>query len=136
MSYNESLSPNSNYPPMSQSEWDNAPFNEPVIPEKDFEVDVEYVLQKKAVNVTTDDYIPEFDEETGHVDANTEDTDWGNAYNNSHYTIPELLVELESYIKQDLERYKGSATKERQLKEMLEDCQGWELYDKSYCEAE
>ena len=123
------------YPP--GAEFDpNAPYNEPVIPEQDFEVDVEYVLQKKAVKVTTDDYNPEFDEETGHVDANTEDTDWENAYNNSHYTIPELLNELESYIKQDLERYKGSATKERQLKEMLEDCQGWELYDKSYSESE
>lgn len=114
----------------------NAPYNEPVIPERDFEVDVEYVLQKKAVKVTTDDYSPEFDDETGHVDANTEDTDWENAYNNSHYTIPELLSELESYIKQDLERYKGSATKERQLKEMLKDCDGWELYDKSYSESE
>lgn len=123
------------YPP--GAEFDpNAPYNEPVIPEQDFEVDVEYVLQKEAVKVTTDDYIPEFDEETGHVDANTENTDWENVYENSHYTIPELLSELESYIKQDLERYKGSATKERQLKEMLEDCQGWELYDKSYSESE
>lgn len=119
------------YPP--GAEFDpNAPYNEPVIPERDFEVDVEYVLQKKSVNVTTDDYRPEFDDETGHVDANTEDTDWENAYKNSHYTIPELLSELESYIKQDLELYKGNATKERQLKEMLEDCQGWELYDKAY----
>ena len=123
------------YPP--GAEFDpNAPYNEPVIPEQDFEVDVEYVLQKKAVKITTDDYSPEFDEETGHVDANTDDTDWENAYENSHYTIPELLSELESYIKQDLERYKGSATKERQLNEMLKDCQGWELYDKSYSESE
>ena len=123
------------YPP--GAEFDpQAPWNEPVIPERDFEVDVEYVLQKKAVKVTTDDYSPEFDEETGHVDANTEDTDWENAYENSHYTIPELLSELESYIKQDLERYKGSQTKERMLNEMLRDCQGWELYDKSYSESE
>ena len=123
------------YPP--GAEFDpQAPWNEPVIPEQDFEVDVEYVLQKTAVKVTTDDYSPEFDEETGHVDANTEDTDWENVYENSHYTIPELLSELELYIKQDLERYKGSATKERKLKGMLEDCQGWEMYDKSYCEAE
>lgn len=28
MSYNESLRSDSNYPPMSQSEWDNAPWNE------------------------------------------------------------------------------------------------------------
>lgn len=123
------------YPPGAELD-PNAPYNEPVIPEQDFEVDVEYVLQKKAVKVTTDDYRPEFDDETGHVGANTEDTDWENAYNNSHYTIPELLSELESYINKDLERYKGSATKERQLKEMLEDCQGWEMYDKSYSESE
>jgi hypothetical protein len=125
---------NYNYP--AGSDTPDAPWNQSEPDDKDFLVDVEYVLQKKAVKVTTDDYSPEFDEETGHVDANTEDTDWENAYENSHYTIPELLSELESYIKQDLERYKGSATKERQLKEMLEDCQGWELYDKSYSESE
>ena len=28
MSYNESLRPDSNYPPMSQSDWDRAPWNE------------------------------------------------------------------------------------------------------------
>ena len=28
MSYNESLKSDSNYPPMSQSEWDRAPWNE------------------------------------------------------------------------------------------------------------
>lgn len=115
----------------------NAPYNEPIIPERDFEVDVEYVLQKKAVPVTTDKYNPEFDEEDGHTYANTADTNWEDVYNESgHYTIPELLQELENYIKEDLERYKGSRTKERQLKEMLESCQGWEVYDKTFSEAE
>ena len=137
MSYNESLSPNSNYPPMSQSEWDNAPWNEPVIPERDFEVDVEYVLQKTAVKVTTDDYSPEFDEETGHVDANTEDTDWENAYNNSgHFTIQEMLNELKEYVKADMQTCSPKSYKGAHLKRLLEDCDGWELYDKSYCEAE
>lgn len=109
----------------------NAPYNEPIIPERDFDIDVEFVMSKN-VTVTTNDYAPEYDDEDGREYANTENTDWGNAYENSHYTIPELLSELESYIKQDLERYKGSATKERQLKEMLEDCQGWEVKEKTF----
>ena len=115
----------------------NAPYNEPLIAEMEFGVDVEFVMQKKDVTVTTNDYIPEFDEEDGHTYANTEETNWENAYDQSgHYTIPELLQELENYIKADLERYKGYRTKERQLKEMLESCQGWEVYDKSFTEAE
>ena len=125
---------NYNYP--AGADTPDAPWNQSEPDDKDFLVDVEYVLQKKAVKVTTDDYSPEFDEETGHVDTNTEDTDWENAYENSHYTIPELLSELESYIKKDLARYKGSQTKERILNEMLRDCQGWEMYDKSYIESE
>lgn len=124
------------YPPGAEFDK-NAPYNEPVIPERDFEVDVEYVLQKKAISVTTDDYIPEYDDETGHTDANTSETDWENVYyDNDHYTILELLDVLKGYIKQDLERYKGLARKERELNAMLEDCEGWELYDKSYCESE
>lgn len=125
-----------NYPPGAAND-PNAPYNEPIIPERDFGVDVEFVMQKHDVTVTTDDYIPEFDEEDGHTYANTEETNWENAYDQSGcYTIPELLQELENYIKADLERYKGSRTKERQLKEMLESCQGWEVYDKSFSEAE
>lgn len=130
---------NYNYPLMSQSEWDNAPWNQSEPDDKDFFVDVEYILQKKNVKVTTRDYRPEVvtkDEEIVEP-LDTSDTKWENAYNESgHYTIPELLQELENYIKEDLERYKGSRTKERQLNEMLKDCQGWELYDKSYSESE
>ena len=124
------------YPP--GAEFDpNAPYNEPVIPEQDFEVDVEYVLQKKAVKVTTDDYSPEFDEETGHVDANTENTDWENAYNNSgHFTIQEMLDELKEYVKADMQTCSPNTCKGARLKRLLEDCDGWELYDKSYSESE
>lgn len=126
---------NYNYPPGADTS--DAPWNEPVIPDKDFEVDVEYVLQKKAVKVTTDDYRPEFDDETGHVDANTDDTDWENAYNNSgHFTIQEMLNELKAYVKADMQTCSPNTCKGAHLKRLLEDCDGWELYDKSYCEAE
>lgn len=136
MSYNESLSANSNYPPMSQSEWDNAPWNETELPDKDFKIDVEFFLRKKNVEVSTDDYIPEYDEEDGYVYVNTSETNWNEVYNSNHYTIIELLAELENYIKQDIERYKGSKTKERQLNEMLSDCKDWELLEQSCYESE
>lgn len=56
MSYNESLNSNSNYPPMSQSEWDSAPWNEVELPPKDVEVTVSITLSK-TMKVPVIDYI-------------------------------------------------------------------------------
>lgn len=132
MSYNESLSPNSNYPPMSQSEWDNAPFNEPIIPERDFDIDVEFVMSK-TVTVTTNDYAPEYDDEDGRENANTENTDWEQAYDNSgHLTIAEMLQELESYVKDDMTKTAPNSGKGRYLQRVLESCQGWEVKEKTF----
>lgn len=115
---------------MSKSQWDEATFNECAVPERKFVVDTEFVL-KKTVELLTDDYFQNKDKnELNSID--TSETDWKEAYNNNHYTILELLNELECYIKQDLERYKGSRTKEFQLKMMLDDCQGWILSDEHY----
>ena len=55
MSYNESLDPNSNYPPMSQSEWDNAPWNQEENEEREVEVTISVTLSK-TVKVYTKDY--------------------------------------------------------------------------------
>ena len=113
----------------------NAPYNEPVIPERDFDVDVEFTMQK-TVTVTTNEYQPEYDEEDGNTYANTDDTNWEHAYNESgYYTIPKLLQELENYVRQDLERYKGNKTKERQLNALLKSCQCWIVTDMSFTEA-
>ena len=132
MSYNESLSPNSNYPPMSQSEWDNAPFNEPIIPERDFDIDVEFVMSK-TVTVTTNDYAPEYDDEDGRENANTENTDWEQAYDNSgHLTIAEMLQELESYVKDDMTKTAPNSGKGRYLQRVSESCQGWEVKEKTF----
>ena len=56
MSYNESLNSNSNYPPMSQSEYDRAPWNEVELPPKDVEVTVSITLSK-TMKVPVTDYI-------------------------------------------------------------------------------
>lgn len=136
MSYNESLTPNSNYPPMSQSQWDAAPWNEVVVPERDFDVDIEVVLHKTAVPVTTNDYTPEFDEETGHTYAITDDTDWEKAYYESHTGIIGLLSELEKYIAKEMEQEDIKPNRKRYLEMLLEDCKDWELYDEAITECD
>ena len=110
----------------------NAPYNEPVIPERDFDIDVEFVMSK-AVTVTTNDYAPEYDDEDGHEYANTENTDWEKAYDNSgHLTIAEMLQELESYVKDDMTKTAPNSGKGRYLQRVLESCQGWEVKEKTF----
>lgn len=64
MSYNKSLRANSNYPPMSQSDWDRAPWNEVEQPPKDVEVTISAIVSK-TIKVPVRDYI--IDEE-GNID--------------------------------------------------------------------
>ena len=56
MSYNESLRANSNYPLMSQSDWDRAPWNEVELPPKEVEVTVSITISK-TTKVPVMDYI-------------------------------------------------------------------------------
>lgn len=110
----------------------NAPYNEPVIPELDFDIDVEFVMSK-TVTVTTNDYAPEYDDEDGREYANTENTDWEQAYdNNGHLTIAEMLQELESYVKDDMTKTAPNSGKGLYLKRVLESCQGWEVKEKTF----
>lgn len=110
----------------------NAPYNEPIIPERDFDIDVEFVMSK-TVTVTTNDYAPEYDDEDGRENANTENTDWEEAYDNSgHLTIAEMLQELESYVKDDMEKTAPNSGKGRYLQRVLESCQGWEVKEKTF----
>ena len=119
------------YPAGSYSD-PNAPYNEPVIPERDFDIDVEFVMSK-SVTVTTNDYAPEYDDEDGRENANTENTDWEEAYDNSgHLTIAEMLQELESYVKDDMEKTAPNSGKGRYLQRVLESCQGWEVKEKTF----
>lgn len=110
----------------------NAPYNEPIIHERDFDIDVEFVMSK-TVTVTTNDYAPEYDDEDGRENANTENTDWEQAYDNSgHLTIAEMLQELESYVKDDMTKTAPNSGKGRYLQRVLESCQGWEVKEKTF----
>lgn len=48
MSYNTSNNSNSNYPLMSQSDWDNAPFNQPSEQIEEIEATVSITLSKSV----------------------------------------------------------------------------------------
>lgn len=121
---------NYNYP--LGADTPDAPWNEPVIPERDFDIDVEFVMSK-TVTVTTNDYAPEYDDEDGREYANTENTDWEKAYDNSgNLTIAEMLQELESYVKDDMTKTAPNTGKGRYLQRVLESCQGWEVKEKTF----
>lgn len=144
MSYNESLNPNSNYPAMSQSQWDNAPWNEPTIPDMDFEVTCSQTLSR-TVTVTTNNYVLralgvdyEPDGEGGYDacgyqdSADTSDTNWSNEYaSNGHKTPLELIQLFKETLEQQLESWEGMedepyAKKEiHRIKYLIDECKGW-----------
>lgn len=137
MSYNESLKSNSNYPSMSQSEWDSAPFNEVEVPEKDFEVTCSQSLSKTVI-VATNNYTPgasgcdcEPDGEGGYYvcevqdPADTSNTNWADEYhNNDHYTPAQLLMLFKECLEENLKNGLVFKTP-RVTKHLIEECDGW-----------
>ena len=136
MSYNESLNPNSNYPPMSQSEWDSAPWNQTDVPEKEFEVTCSQTLSK-TTSIWTNDYIPgasgvdyESDDEGGccaygwQDPDDTSETDWKQAYKDVAMTPLDIINACETLAKHLLEQgttYIGPL----HMKELIKECEGW-----------
>lgn len=121
---------NYNYPPGADTP--DAPWNEPVIPERDFDVEVT-ITMSKVVTVTTDDYTPEYDDEDGNTYANTENTEWDKAFENSgHFTIAELLEELKGYVVEDMKTCAPNTGKGAHLQRLLLACEDWETIEESY----
>ena len=118
MSYNNSRNAKNNYPTMSQSEWDNAPWNDSRNQEQGFEVNVAITMSRDVI-ICTDNYRVGDDNE-----PNTDNTDWRKEYENKCYAIPDLL---KIYLKKDIESNKGNKSKEHRLNELLEACQGWNV---------
>ena len=101
----------------------SAPWNEPIIPEREFDVLVSQTLSRDA-SIYTDDYCPEFDEETGHTDANTEETDWKKAYQNVAMTPLDIINAAEKIAKTLLEQGQ-TRVGGIYLKSLVSDCKGW-----------
>lgn len=120
-----------NYPPGAAHD-PSAPYNQPVIPEMDFDVEVT-ITMSKVVTITTDNYVPEYDDEDGHTYANTENTEWDKEFENSgHFTIADLIEELKGYVVEDMKTCAPNTSKGAHLKRLLLACKDWETIEESY----
>ena len=121
---------NYNYPPGADTP--DAPWNQPVIPEREFDVEVT-ITMSKVVTITTDNYVPEYDDEDGHTYANTENTEWDKEFENSgHFTIADLIEELKGYVVEDMKTCAQNTRKVSHLKRLLLACEDWETIEESY----
>lgn len=135
MSYNESLNSNSNYPPMSQSEWDRAPWNQREQEEREFKVCISQTLSK-STTICTNDYAAEYEDETGNYRISTGDTQWKEALEDSEtYTPLDLINEFKKFLERLIEERKsnGESSKRNHLYEnsdnyyehLIEECKNW-----------
>lgn len=115
----------SDYYPVGAYSDPSAPYNEPVIPEREFDVQVVQVLSKSDT-VCTNRYQPEYDDETGHTYANTDDLDWEEVYKENCYTPKEII----SACKTIAEWVVKSGTNRIgtiYLPQIINECDGWEV---------
>lgn len=122
----------SGYYPAGAENDPNAPYNQVEVREREFDIECEFVM-RKCVTVTTNDYEPDYDDEDGREDANTENTDWAQAFAESgHFTIQDLIDELREYVKEDMKTCAPNTGKGAYLERLLEACQGWETAEENY----
>jgi len=122
---------NYNYPPGADTP--DAPWNEPVRPEIDAEVYVQFTVERIAT-ITTDEVW--WDEDGWELAA---DADIGKAYDDYYVAIPEMLGELTKYVKgemQVLEKFIKSRTANKEererysyLQRIIDSAGGWEVTD-------
>ena len=126
---------NYNYPPGADTP--DAPWNQEDVPEREFDVTISMSLSR-TVQCYTNKYIPEIDEENGHLYVDTSDTPWSEVYGDNHKTIPELLEELKKYIQKDLDNLADDETKmdkafhRRRLEFLLTECDEWTVDEEDY----
>ena len=127
---------NYNYP--YGADTPSAPWNEPEIPEMDFEVTCSQSLSRTAT-ITTNNYIPCVEDEPHnriHEEwADTSDTNWADEYSECGYMTPlELIGLLKEYLEKDLRDLQRNmlpndrsykATQARRLKGLIEECEDW-----------
>ena len=145
---------NYSYPP--GADGPDAPWNEVPVPEKEFEITVSQTLVKTC-DVVTDKYIPgpsgvdyDSDDEGGCVAIgwnepdDTSDVDWEQEYaENDHYTPLELINKFKKHLEKewDVLKYAEEANdaetrrRKREVKHLIEECEGWEADDTDFEEA-
>jgi hypothetical protein len=128
----------------------DAPWNEPIVPEKEFDVTCSQSLSKTVI-VTTNNYIPgaegvdyEPDDEGGycavgwHDPDDTSDTDWEEEYSNEHYTPLQLINLFKRHLSDELNVILNSpeekSNKEKFLRHLIDECSDWTEDETEYVE--
>ena len=109
------------------------PYEEIENPERMFDVEVSYLLRKRTC-VKTDDYDIERDDFERQAFLNTELTDWQSAYEQSHYTIKDMLEELQRYVEKEMCETDPKSFHGRHLQKLYEDVQDWEIVESEVIE--
>lgn len=130
-----------------------APWNQPEIPEEEFEVTCSQSLSK-TTSVRTSNYIPgasgvdyEPDDEGGYVtsawhdDPDTSDTNWAEEYHdNDHYTPIQLIGLYKETLKEqlksweDMDEIASAKAQIRRIEHLIEECEGWIEDETEYTE--
>lgn len=136
------------YPP--GAEFDpNAPWNEPVIPDRTFRVYISQSLGKEC-DVTTNDYVPggveveyeknddgKYESVVSQEPDDTSNTRWYDVYKNEHQTPLELIATLKEMCQEKLTelgrviltsdpKSASELTREKQyLEYLISECEGW-----------
>ena len=118
-----------NFPPGAEFNVD-APYNEPRIPNKDFDLTVSQSLSKD-ITVCTDRY---------NLD-DIKDTEWGGIYSEEHYTPLQLIQMYKNKLKEQLESWEGmedlfAGKKQiRMIEHLIEECEGWTNDETVVCQS-
>lgn len=110
-----------------------APQEEVEYPQKNFDVEVSYLLRKRTC-VKTDDYALEHDDFERQAFINTELTDWESAYKETHFTMEEMLDELRRYVEKEMCVVEPCSGQGRYLKRLYDDLQDWEVVESEVVE--
>lgn len=130
----------SNYPDGLSDNTPGAPWNDPVIPEKEFEITVSQTLSK-TTSVWTDNYVPgtcgvdyEPDGEGGYSasgwqdDDDTSDTNWNKIFLENEYSPLQIIQACEkiaaALLSKDTKTFEGIW-----LPALISSCKDWEEDD-------
>lgn len=113
-----------NYPAGLTDHSSNTPWNEPYIPERDFDLTISQSLSKD-ITVCTNRYNPEYDDEDGRTYFNTEDTDWTEVFKENGYHTPLQLIQLLGEVLQKDLEYGIVYQNPRVTQELINECSSW-----------
>ena len=115
---------NYNYPLGADTPY--APWNEQEVHKRQFDVCISQTLSKNT-KVTTNDYVPEVDQDKDGVyeSTDTSDTDWKEAYKNEHLTPLQLIGKFKDFLTKYLPDPIIDVKEFRRFKHLINECEGW-----------